>query len=267
MESPERVVDRMQLLYEEHNCRFLTFGDSSFNVKHDRVTEICEEIVKRGLKMRWFASGMRANAQMLPERMLQAMAKAGCAMICYGTESGSPDILKKIRKHLKPTDVDRAVTLTQKHGIHARVSLMIGNPGESEETIRDTMTLIDRVKPTLSGIAIAQIYPGTALFDQAKESGYMTDEYWLDGSRPIPFFPAADYPTTMRWYNLMRYRNNKARGIISHAYGMRARIHKNMGITMNRHGMKFGAALPPLFCDMPKGVQPPQPSPAELAVS
>ncbi len=250
MESPTRVVDRMQLLHDEYNCRFLTFGDSSFNIKPGRVIEICDEIVKRKLKIRWFASGMRANKQLLPEPMVEAMARAGCALICFGAESGSREILKTIRKNLNPMDVDRAVSLTQSHGIHARVSLMIGNPGESDETINQTLALLDRVDPSLAGIAIAQIYPGSELFTQAKQLGYITDEYWADGNRAIPFFPSASYATTMRWYNKIRFRKTRARGLIGHLYGARAGLQSRFGIALGRGGVRFGTPPPPLFCDM-----------------
>ena len=247
MESPQRVVDRMQYLQEVKNCGFITFGDSSMNVRPARLREICEEIIRSKVKIRWFASGMRANEKLLPEDLLEVMARADCAAICYGVESGSPEILRTIRKKLRPTDVDRAVTLTQKYGMIGRVSLMIGNPGETDETIGETLALLDRVKPRLAGIAVAQVYPGTELFDIAKAEGFMDDEYWLDGSNPIPFFPAADYSTTMKWYARVRFRATRGRTVLGWLHGLRASLRDRMGIDVGRGGLKFGCPAPPLF--------------------
>lgn len=255
MESPQRVADRLQMLHDEHGCRFLTFGDSSFNVKPDRVIEVCEELVRRKLRIRWFASGMRANAQLVPEAMLEAMARAGCALVCFGVESASPEILRRIKKQLKPDDIDRAVTLAKRHGIHARVSLMVGNPGESDTTIGETLALLDRVKPDLAGLAVAQVYPGTALYDEAKERGFVDDSYWLDGAAPIPFFPGASYADTMRWHALLRFRNVPGRRALARAMAWRASLRQRFGIHLDRHGVRL-ASPPPLFPRRPDGRAP-----------
>ena len=218
-ESAARVADKVQFLYEQYNCRFLTFMDSSFNIEPDRVVGICQEFINRGLIIRWKAI-MRANPKLTPTSMLSLMKQAGCWMIHYGAESGAPEILKTINKGLRLEDIQETVVRTEQIGIKVRLLLMVGNPGESEETIRQTVELVNHCRPTEVGVQPTVIYPGTALYSLAQARGWIDDDFWLTDS-PTPLFPSASYIQSRKWLAQLRSINYRFRALYVAASSMK----------------------------------------------
>jgi anaerobic magnesium-protoporphyrin IX monomethyl ester cyclase len=100
-------------------------------------------------------------------------------MICYGIESGSPRILKTINKRITVDQVKHAFQLTHKAGIACQATVMVGNPGDGPDTIRETEALLDIIRPDHLWVSYATLYPGTGLYDLAKQEGLIDDTYWL----------------------------------------------------------------------------------------
>ena len=262
-ESPRRVVDRLQILHDGHGCRFVTFGDSAFNAEPERVIRICDEIVRRRLEIRWSVSDMRANTTLLPERMLAAMAHAGCALVRFDVQSASTAALRAVGHELGAEDVDRAVRLARRHGIRARVSLVVGHPGESDATIEDTLNFVDTVKPELTELDVARVVPGTALYDEAKARGLVDDSYWIDGAAPVPLFAEATYARTMRWRSLLGFRRVPGRRALARLMEARGWLRQRHGIDIGRRGVRWAAA-PPLFTDGRRSDAPKSEAPRSL---
>jgi radical SAM superfamily enzyme YgiQ (UPF0313 family) len=107
-------------------------------------------------------------------------------MICYGIESGSPRILKTINKRITVDQVKRAFHLTHKVGIACQATVMVGNPGDDMDTINETEALLDETRPDHLWVSYATLYPGTGLYDLAKQEGLIDDTYWeSDGVAPV----------------------------------------------------------------------------------
>jgi radical SAM superfamily enzyme YgiQ (UPF0313 family) len=107
------------------------------------------------------------------------MKQAGCMMICFGVESGSPKILETINKRITVEQVKRAFSLIHEVGIECQATIMVGNPGEDAGTIKQTETLLEEIRPNYVWISYATIYPGTALYQLAEEQGLIDETYWL----------------------------------------------------------------------------------------
>jgi radical SAM superfamily enzyme YgiQ (UPF0313 family) len=232
-ESAERIVDKVQFLYERHDCRFVDFWDNSFNIEPDRVVDICHELIKRRLNIRW-ACVMRANSAIVPTSMLTLMKRAGCWKIHYGAESGSPRILKTINKLLTVEEIQEAVVRTQQRGIEVRLLLMVGNPGESDESIDQTLDLVSRCRPMVVAAQPTRVYAGTALYDLAKSYGWIDDDYWLTDAE-LPFYPAADYLQCRKWLTRLR------------SISARCRPYYMAGSWMRTLQRYFTSREPPLF--------------------
>ncbi len=174
--KPKEVVDEMQYLMENYGAKEIYFDDSSFSVDQDRVLKICEEIMQRGLKVSW---SCMADAK-LEEDTLVAMKDAGCVAIKFGVESANPEILKNIKKHVNLDEVKRVVKLLKRIGIESHATYMFGLPGETRETMEETMKFAFELGTDTAQFSVAIPYPGTEFYRLAEENGWLNVEDWRD---------------------------------------------------------------------------------------
>jgi radical SAM superfamily enzyme YgiQ (UPF0313 family) len=169
-------VDEIEYVLGRSREQVIFIGDDMIGVTEADAVDFCEEILHRGLDFRWYAN---ARVDSVSQRILRLMKKAGCMMICYGVESGSPRILKTINKRITVEQVKRAFGLTHEIGIKCQATIMVGNPGEDAGTIRQTDELLKEIRPDYVWISYATIYPGTALYELAEKQGLIDETYWL----------------------------------------------------------------------------------------
>jgi len=176
--SPERVVDEIE--YDLKLFPFLKeimFEDDTITLKHHlpRLQAICEEILRRNIKISWSAN---ARADLRDMETLKLMKLSGCRMLCVGFESGNQQVLNNMRKGIKLENMQEFARLAAKAGIRIHGCFMIGGPGETKETARQTIEFakslpVDTVQ--FSGICV---YPGTAYYKWVKENGYLVPQDW-----------------------------------------------------------------------------------------
>lgn len=112
------------------------------------------------------------------DETLRWMARAGCHMICYGVESADAEVLKRMRKGIDLDSVRDAVAMTRRHGIRTRLSFMYGSPGETRESMRQTLDFAIRIDPDLVQFNITTPYPGTEMFAWAEQNGLILTRDW-----------------------------------------------------------------------------------------
>jgi hypothetical protein len=113
------------------------------------------------------------------EELLVRIKKAGCVSLGFGVESGSPLILKNIKKFATPEQALKAIHLCQKIGIEPNCSFMINNIGESRETVFETVEFVKKAKIPPISFFYATPYPGTELYTYALQKGLIPDELKL----------------------------------------------------------------------------------------
>jgi len=182
--SPEYFVEQLDQLYQK-DITFFYISDDTFTMRKDRVIEICKKIIEKDLKITWFAI---SRVNFVDEEMLYWMRKAGCIQISYGVESGSEEIRKVLNKNIKTDDIKMAFALTTKYGILSRAYFIYGSPGESHETIQETIDLIHEIKPLSTIFYILDIFPGTALYEDFKRRTMLNDDIWLKRIEDIMYF-------------------------------------------------------------------------------
>jgi anaerobic magnesium-protoporphyrin IX monomethyl ester cyclase len=186
MNSPSRVVDEMEMLISRFKVKRIFFHDDTFNLGIPRVKEICAEIIRRGIKVDW---GCSCRVAPVSEEMIACMVEAGCRHICWGVESGSEQILKTIDKKISLDQIRNAFNLSKRHSdvMSTGAFTMVGNPGESKETVLETENFFNTIPITdAPGTAILYVLPGTVLYENLRNRGYITDEDWLrSGSVPL----------------------------------------------------------------------------------
>lgn len=202
--SPEYFVEQMRLLHQR-GVRFFYVSDDTFTLRKDAVLRICELLGSIKLKVRWAAI---SRVDRVDSSILTAMRKAGCIQISYGVESGSPQIRKMMRKNVSNEQVERAFRLTTEHGILARAYIIYGSPGETEQTIEESVQLLRRIKPCISLFHVMSVFPGTELYKRCLQEERITEEYWLERNEDLLWFecdPDMSGEQVLGWGKRLKY--------------------------------------------------------------
>ena len=170
MRSPKKVVDEIEFLYKKYGEKQYTFYDDAFTVDQARTEEICDEILRRGLKIRW---DCETRVDMVTKDLLQKMRAAGCIAVWYGVEAGSQKVRDAMGKGISTQQTLNTFKWTQEAGLIAVASVILGFPGETKETAWESVKLLEKINPDEIGIYIATPYPGTPMYD------YVTKMDWL----------------------------------------------------------------------------------------
>jgi hopanoid biosynthesis associated radical SAM protein HpnJ len=150
------------------------FDDDTFNIQKVRTIELCEKLKPLGLT--WSCTSRVTTDY----DTLKAMKDAGCRLLIVGFESGDPQILKNIKKG---ATVERARDFTRdchKLGLVIHGDFILGLPGETRESIRNTIDFAKQLDVETIQVSIAHAFPGTEFFDYAKENGFITNEAMSD---------------------------------------------------------------------------------------
>lgn len=182
--SAAYFVSQLEMLYEKGQ-RFFYISDDTFTLRKKLVLEICDLIVKKKLDISWSAI---SRVDCIDEEVLLAMRMAGCIQISFGVESGSEHIRKVLNKKFNDEQIRRAFALTTGYGILARAYIIYGCPGESPETVRDTIRLLEDIRPLVTLFYVLAMFPGTYLYDLFKSATGATDDVWLYHDEDMLFF-------------------------------------------------------------------------------
>jgi anaerobic magnesium-protoporphyrin IX monomethyl ester cyclase len=184
LRSPEHFVQELALLHGK-GINFFYFSDDTFTIKRDRVIEMCQKIIEKDLQISWYVI---SRVDCVDEEVLYWMRKAGCIQISFGIESGSEKIRERLNKKLKNDQIKRAFEMTTKYGILPRAYFIYGSPGETWETIQETIDLMMAISPLSVIFYILDIFPGTALYERFKEQTNLTDDLWLNRIEGVMYF-------------------------------------------------------------------------------
>ena len=177
--SAVNVVDEIEEAVRTYGHDEIYFDDDTFTIDRQRVMDICRLIQERGLEqeMEWIA---QCRVDTVDREMLEAMKAAHCGYILFGVESGSPQMLKKMKKGITLDKIRSAFKLTREVGIKTQAFFLFGMPGDTQETIRETMDLAKEINASSTQFAIAIPHPGTALYEECRANGWLTSEDWAD---------------------------------------------------------------------------------------
>lgn len=160
MRAAASVVDEMAELIKKYGVKEIKFYDDDFTLDMNRAEEICEEIIRRKIKIPWSAT---TRVDLVNQPLLKKMKQAGCWLIAYGVESGCQDLIDLIGKGIKLEQVERAFSWTSQAGIKTLAYFMIGLPGETEATIKNTVAFSKRLNPDFVNWSLTTIFPATPL--------------------------------------------------------------------------------------------------------
>ena len=175
--NPEKVVDELEYL-STLGFHQINIADDLFTANNRHCHAVCDEIIRRGLRTKWTSF---ARVDTVSKDVLAKMRRAGCDAVSFGIESGNPEILKTIKKGITLEQVIEAVKMCTETGVTPFASFILGLPGETCETLKETLAFGARIKEmgTSYGFHLLAPFPGTEVREESGSYGLkiLTDDW------------------------------------------------------------------------------------------
>lgn len=170
--SPEAIIEEIEEIIHEFGTKEFYFWDDSFTINKNFIYKLCDLLISKAIHIAW---SCRTRVDLLDDKLVFIMKKAGCVKFDIGIESGSPRILKYMSKDTSVAEVFKASKILKRHGMLWSAFFMIGIPEERKEDIQMTIALMKKLKPPVIYGSIYTPLPGTRIFQDLVESK-MIDE-------------------------------------------------------------------------------------------
>ncbi len=215
MRSPIKVVDEIEYLNKEHGMNYFGFIDDNVNLNKQHVLEICHQIIRRKLDIQ-FEPTCGLYLGRVDEDIAYALGKAGCVFARLPIEHGNDYIRNVIiGKNLPREQIFRAKKLLKNNGMRVSTMCIMGFPEDTPESLQDTYDLLIELNSDLNYVFNLIPFPGTKVFDQAKEEGlllsnFSEDQVWKGDIDLDPVQKVQQYylkPRNMSFEQLDYYRD------------------------------------------------------------
>jgi len=168
--SAEHVVGEMEALKTNYDVDFISFQDDCFVIDKERVYAICDLIDKSSVlqDIRWSCNGRVSVCDL---ELVRRMRASGCISVAYGIESGSQHILRAMNKQANLEQMKEVIRIGRQAGVRTPLAFMIGYPGETRETVMETVAFCQDMNIPLKGMTFVCPYPGTPLYAELRGQG------------------------------------------------------------------------------------------------
>jgi anaerobic magnesium-protoporphyrin IX monomethyl ester cyclase len=208
--SGENIADEVEQLLEQcPTVDTIWIHDDAFMINKKRTIEFCDAIIERGIKTKFVAS---ARFRPISPEVVNKMEQAGFVHVLFGLESGADAVQKGMKKGITKEHARYALSLIAKTKIKATAFLISGLPGETQETIKETIDFVQELQKLhyifYDEMGLAMIYPGTEMYTMAKATGKIDDDYWLT-DKGVPYYTtenggAHSYDQLFEWKEEIR---------------------------------------------------------------
>ncbi|HYE85954.1 MAG TPA: radical SAM protein, partial [Vicinamibacterales bacterium] len=207
---PERVADEAAFLRRSYAMQEVAFQDETFFTSASRVDSIAEEFLRRDLRITWTATLRADQACRMGDDLFAKAVRSGLRRVMVGVESGSQEMLDRLKKDMKLEQVHTAAEMCTRHGIGAIFNFIVGFPGESEQSMQSTLALAKQLRRSNASfetpIFYYRPYPGNPMADLSAANGYVFPrglEQWANfdyvGGR-------GPWMTPAQWRNVERFK-------------------------------------------------------------
>lgn len=179
--SSKKVLDEVELLYKKYKFTSLNFIDDNFCIDANRFREICKGLIERNIRVSWFCE-CRADyfkEGHIDDDMLKLAKKSGLSYMTIGLESGSPQILKMIKKDITIKQSLTAVKKCSQYGIIPNLSFIIGFPGEKKADVKKTLKFVNKIRKICPisrvGVSVFTPYPKCEITEQIIRGGFLKE--------------------------------------------------------------------------------------------
>lgn len=197
--SPEYVVGFLEQIYKDYGFQRISILDDIFVSTVERMEEMIVLLEKKNLK---FSFDCHVHANVVKEKFMKPMRRLGIDMCFIGIESGNDDIQKLINKNTDVERITKAVKMLKKNGFKVAGLYMIGNIGETKQTVADTVKLAYKLPTDRAWFSFAAPYPGTPFYDRVQEYGEILEpDYAKWNQRTLVYKPKT--MTKLDMYEMM----------------------------------------------------------------
>jgi anaerobic magnesium-protoporphyrin IX monomethyl ester cyclase len=175
--SAVNVVDEMEHVARDYGVDEIYFDDDCLTLNKKRVLDMCKLLLERGVDVKWI---VQARVDTVDREVLAAMKEAGCHYILFGVESGSPQMLEIMKKRITLDQARQAFKDCRDLGIKTQAFFLFGVPGETEETIEETIEFANEICADSTQFAIAIPHPGTELYETCMKNDWLIFDNWED---------------------------------------------------------------------------------------
>ncbi|MGB9854255.1 MAG: B12-binding domain-containing radical SAM protein [Candidatus Bathyarchaeales archaeon] len=190
--KPENVAKELEWLINNYGAGAVSFYDDTLTLDKNRIIKLFEEIKRRRIDIPW---DCQTRVDQVSEEILKGMKEANCQQVLFGVESGSQKILSLMKKGTTVEQNEKAIKLAKEAGLFVAISVIIGYPGETSETLEQTFNFIKKVKPDDVYVCIATPYPGTELRSLIENMGWKISNDWSLYDTVTPVFENPLLPT------------------------------------------------------------------------
>ena len=192
LRTPKHLFDEIVFLKENYKIDSFYFIDDLFTLDKEMVSGFCELMIKSKMNLVW---GCSSKVNTVNYNSLKLMKAAGCIQLDFGVEKASDEQMHLLKKGTKVHEVKETFKNCHKLGVRAFANMLINTPGETEQDLRDTVNLLEEIKPNIVSINVFTPYPGTEIF--ADTRGLTREEYPLLMENPAKL--AAERPDKFRF--------------------------------------------------------------------
>ncbi|MDM8554066.1 radical SAM protein [Desulfococcaceae bacterium HSG7] len=183
--SAQKVLDDFEQVHRL-GIKEVEIYDDTFTWSHERVIKICKGLIERNLRIKW---AIRDRVSNVKQETLKWMKRAGCVRIHYGIESGSNEVLKRVKKRITVENAEEAVKIAREAGFQVLTFFMIGLPGEKNRDIRKTINFSLKLDSDYCQYSITVPYPGTEMYIEGLKNGIYKTDFWRHfACNPTPDF-------------------------------------------------------------------------------
>jgi anaerobic magnesium-protoporphyrin IX monomethyl ester cyclase len=175
--TPKGIVDEMEYLRNRYHPDFISFNDEVFTYNQKSAAAVCSEIMQRKITVPW---DCQTRVDLISKELLYRMRAANCQLVCFGVESGSQKILTAMKKGTTIEQNATAIRWAKEAGLSVNVSLIIGYPGETKETLKETIDFMKKTDPDDIFLFLATPYPNTDLRETVLNMGWKMSQNWND---------------------------------------------------------------------------------------
>jgi radical SAM superfamily enzyme YgiQ (UPF0313 family) len=173
--SAKNVLDELQWLKEQYGAEGIAFQDDTLTFDKKRAMDICDGMIERKLNLRW---GCGTRADVVTKELLQKMAQAKCDEVMFGIESGCERMRAELKRGVTNEHIQNAIKWAKETGMFVTVSVILGYPGETKESLQETLDFVRKIEPDDAWLCHATPFPGTHLREIVEKNGWKMSDDW-----------------------------------------------------------------------------------------
>lgn len=218
--SPGNIVAELEILRNDYGAEAFTFYDDTLTLDKKRILDVCEEMRNRKIGLPW---DCQTRVDRVSKEILLEMKRSNCQQVFFGVESGSQKILEAVKKGTTVEQNEKAIRLAKEVGLFVSVSVILGYPGETAETLQQTVNFLKRTKPDDVYLCVATPYPGTELRSLIEDLGWKISLNWEHYDTTTPVFENPSISSE----EIMKLRRTFYDGFYSPSYILRHFFKRN----------------------------------------